>query len=167
MAGYTEVDLLLRLGIKWGSYSGGLGVGNISNGLENTQVIGQGLPLEQQQLESHSSDFEELAPTTQPDSNHAQPTEVTDGSFSLTKTYKFADFQKLIADLFVQVCFSKCLISQTYLNIQEACNHSLNLKARMGPWEGEECLRRSPEEIRRIPEADGSLLRRRDFGTLS
>ncbi|KAL2620832.1 hypothetical protein R1flu_001037 [Riccia fluitans] len=121
MEGYSEVELLHRLGTKFGCVAGGFNNAQPIDLFTPSQFVGVEVPLAQRTAES-DSDIEVIASITGHQKGEGDSTGVSRSG----RLYGIADFQKEATTLFEAVCHSKRLTGQAFAFMKEASNRVLH-----------------------------------------
>ncbi|KAL2621937.1 hypothetical protein R1flu_002142 [Riccia fluitans] len=150
MEGYSEVELLHRLGTKFGSVAGGFNNAQPIDLFTPSQLAGVEVPLAQQTAES-DSDIEVIASITGHQKREGDSTGVSRSGI--------ADFQQEATTLFKAVCHSKRLTGQAFAFMKEASNRVLNIRAKRTLAHDIEIV----ESFITVPTADHGLQRKKDF----
>ncbi|KAL3691667.1 hypothetical protein R1sor_005318 [Riccia sorocarpa] len=165
VAGYSEVELLHMLGVKWGTDAGELENVHPSETLGNIEIVNHGLPAAAVAMEEWDQSDDCVMLTSPPGENRGSGTILEGGTAAarFSKIHTLPDFQREIAKLYAQVHDSPHLCEVAYNYITQAINQSLHAKATMELQADSTEQASGPEPFRCTGNNDRTLKRRHDF----
>ncbi|KAL3699913.1 hypothetical protein R1sor_017935 [Riccia sorocarpa] len=166
-AGYSEVELLHMLGIKWGTDAGGLQNVQPCDALGTVEIANLGLAASvlcgDESDHDQSEDCVILSAT--PGGDFYTPTDAEDvcpSSSKPRKVHSLADFERAIGRMYEEVCESPELCEHAYNFVTQAINQALTAKATKQLQKSTE-QSTCPEPFTATAGNDRTLKRKKDF----
>ncbi|KAL3687851.1 hypothetical protein R1sor_014160 [Riccia sorocarpa] len=164
-AGYTEVELLHMLGIKWGTDACGFQNVQPSNILGNIEVANLGLVTSAMYDDEGDKSANYVILSTTPGYDFQTPmvAETVSTPYNPRKVHSLADFQRAIWRMYEEVRESTELCEHAYTFVTQAIDQALTTKVRIELQKESTVQFTCPEPFIATLGNDRSLIRKKDF----